>query len=821
MPNKTIFLNTINAFEETVGQTFIDRIDLEKRLQEAWKKDSTQGKVYYLEEYRNIFLDTLKVYADREISTAYRKNFAETPDLKKCLLKTDEALKTCAMSLIPELRNNEDVLSNMTFGESDPKKLKRSLSTLKTKYLTHKTAEDTASQRRPVAYAKFKETWEKGTSIRHIAEVVRNRETLNKMTLDEKIDYALAIDSYRKDKTHPLPLDSKAEQLLDEAIDEWKKEIGCARDISIDEFVAARYFQSAQKLNDEEWLSKGVDDAIAEYDKTTNSAKKEIEQYKKLDESAKEEKARRESTVEAPGVTDEGLEMVGDFFKVEELTQEIEEVPTQKANRYYEETVEKFNQEYSLRISKEVFRDSVGKVSNLMVKARQEKEKFLAKGSVVVIEKGEEKLYTSDEYFKDYIEERKKSHQDELERLQNERQKAEKERQAILDRVKNLPEYVDEETRKTLVEGGETAYEEKCAAIDREIERAKRTLEEDLEATKRGIVIEKDGNKVRQYSSSQYYETHETKKEQHAYREYQKMYSRCFKDACKHIREKSYLEGKNPDYSKVAKDADKLFKTAMHNRDIFEDSKNVEIIQKSNFGAFTVEQLAEFVMEDQGSWALNQSTEQAWTLQKTAAKKIYAKIREAEKERPDVKPADRIKSLLERKKVAFQKGEISRKELLDYMIAADAHMQKDYPTTRSRFFSGQYSKEKVAINLCREALGLEKNSSLRVAMNAEYTALAKKNTKDEIFSSLEKEVKAAPTFESQKKTHDSEHKVVQDKILAEKKASLAKLKELDREPITIPTLDERKVILFQEPRVKPVKAPLQIQQNLNLQGNRG
>ncbi len=31
MPNKTIFLNTINAFEETVGQTFIDRVDLEKR----------------------------------------------------------------------------------------------------------------------------------------------------------------------------------------------------------------------------------------------------------------------------------------------------------------------------------------------------------------------------------------------------------------------------------------------------------------------------------------------------------------------------------------------------------------------------------------------------------------------------------------------------------------------------------------------------------------------------------------------------------------------------------------------------------------------
>jgi uracil-DNA glycosylase len=54
------------------------------------------------------------------------------------------------------------------------------------------------------------------------------------------------------------------------------------------------------------------------------------------------------------------------------------------------------------------------------------------------------------------------------------------------------------------------------------------------------------------------------------------------------------------------------------------------------------------------------------------------------------------------------------------------------------------------------------------------------------------------------------------RILAEKKATLEKLRTEGREPITIPNLDERKAILNDKPRVPPINPEKQLQQNLAL-----
>ena len=57
---------------------------------------------------------------------------------------------------------------------------------------------------------------------------------------------------------------------------------------------------------------------------------------------------------------------------------------------------------------------------------------------------------------------------------------------------------------------------------------------------------------------------------------------------------------------------------------------------------------------------------------------------------------------------------------------------------------------------------------------------------------------------------------MQDRLVAEKVAKIEELKTKDREPISIPELDERKAILQQEPRVKPVQPAVEVQRNLNI-----
>jgi hypothetical protein len=57
------------------------------------------------------------------------------------------------------------------------------------------------------------------------------------------------------------------------------------------------------------------------------------------------------------------------------------------------------------------------------------------------------------------------------------------------------------------------------------------------------------------------------------------MFSRIFKDACKNIKEQNYPKGLVSDFSAVARDLDKLCKSAMYISNIYDDEKNMEIIQ--------------------------------------------------------------------------------------------------------------------------------------------------------------------------------------------------------------------------------------------------
>lgn len=792
MPNKTIFLNTIKSLESLAGFSIANRDELENKLKTAWEADATEGKSNFLDVYREIFRATLTSWIEKEAVDAHASK--KLPNFQKCLVQTDESLKTCAMALIPALRENEDVLSNMTFGVMERATLQSEIKSASEKCLSREIHVAEAQKRKTAAYNKYKSVWA-GTIVRNITELVRDKTALGLMSQEEKLEFALALEVYRDEGIGARKFDEREKELIDDALAAWKVEVGGENFESLDEFVVNQYFEHAQNVVSEERIADEIQGAIMKYNEKENPSKKEVEGYKTLEATTKKEKAEKEKSGQYAELTDDTAEMVGDFFAQFELAQEITEIGSRKERKYLEDKLQEINKKYGMHISAEKLRTSIEQVSALMIEAREEKEFFLSKDTVVVIENGVEKTYNAKEYFKDFIEEANKEYNDTIKELEEERKKLQ-----------------GNENKKE----GEDSFKERSAKLDKEFARAKLELEEALSAAQGGVVIEKDGETFRQYKASEYYDIRETKKEQAAYGEYQKMFGRCYRDICTKMKAENYAVGKKTDFSSIAKDVDELFKTAMYVSEVYSNDRNMEVVQKCSFGGFSAEQLSSLAVEiEKDAWAINQSSEEAWSKQKEQAKNILAQWNKEERLNASVLPADRVKNTLADRQAAFQKGDISRKELLDYMIAADAHLQKNFGTRSQRIFGRkQYKLEKGALDSCRTALGLNKKDSLRVAMNSEYAKMAKSMSKEEIFKSIEKKANSVPSFEEEKNAFAREHTNMQDKIKAEKQVALDKLKKEDREPIVVDSENERKRIVSQKPRVQPVENALNLQQSL-------
>ena len=812
MPNRTIYLNIVKDIEKNTGLG--NQIDLEKRLQEAWERDESKEKSDFLAEYRNIFQVVLKAWTGNEVTRVFRALSDEKPKFQQCLLAVDESLKLCAMALLPNLRDNEDVLSNMTFGVMEKSKIRGELIAARGSVASPRTAEREMKARQAEAYSRYKDSWEK-TPAQDIADVVKNEKKLGSMSEKEKTDFALALNLYLRDESLEKPFKEDEKGLLTVATSEWKKVLACPKEESLEEFIGAKYFKHAQKIADNEWLAKELEGAITEYNKPPHPSKQEIEKYKELEQKTAQSKKESERKQYSTNVTDDMSVMVGDFFMQEELTQELAEETVRKERKMLTEKVAETNRKYSMRISGEKLRTSIEQISSLMVKAREEKEKFLSKDSVIVIENGEEKVYSVQEYYKADIEESNKKYLEIVNQVEAERENIKRKYDKVLQTTNKTEKELGKEMAESIRQDAARDYKEESAALDRELARANRGLREQQEAYQGGIVIEKNGDTIKRYKSSEYYETRETQKEQTAYSEYQKMFAKVFEDACKNAREKDYLKGKITDYASIAKDVDTLFKTAMYVSGVYENSKNTEFVQKCSFGGFSTEQLSESVAKIKGDlWSENQSSEQAWTHQKSEAKRIVAEWVEAEKTNPKAKSGELIQETLEKRRKEYKKGLISKKEMFDYMIAAEAHLQK-----RSAIFSitptGKYAMDEL--NLCRLVTGLKRNDSLRVAMNTEYAKMANSLYKEKIFRTIQDSVGAPPNFEAEKESLNKKHQEVKEEIRAEKQKMLDKLRTEGREPISIPALDERKTILYQKPRVQQIKSPAQTQKNLNLE----
>ena len=329
---------------------------------------------------------------------------------------------------------------------------------------------------------------------------------------------------------------------------------------------------------------------------------------------------------------------------------------------------------------------------------------------------------------------------------------------------------------------------------------------------KGGIVCEKNGDSIKKYKASEYYETHETAKEKQGYEALEKMYKRAFTDACTKAKAQTYKDVKAVDFAKVAKETDDLFKTAMYTAGVFDNEKNNEILFKGSFGGLGPERLAEIAHTASGAnWDLNPNGDEAWKLQSQKAKAILLDWKVKSKGSDVTKI---LKEDLDKKVLDYSKGQIDKKQLLDYTIAAEANVQREYNTFTKRLLSfGKSGQQQKAILKCRKALGIGEHDSLRAHMGKLYQDQKQQMSKENILKSLNGLMEKSLDISSSKKALDIEHQILKDKELAQALQKQEEIKRSKRKPIVIEELNEKNIILSSNPKSKPVVP----QNNKNLQ----
>lgn len=788
--NKIVFDNCINILEGEAKIALIDKEQFATALRDAWEKDKSTAKVEFLGTYGKIFRSTLEKWTIHEAEAAFQSRSDTMPNFGKNLLCVEQNLKLSAMALIPELRENKDVLSNMTFGGVQPNALNKEFTSVTRQFTLPKKIEKAVAEREQQAYKTYADKWANLT-VRRITEVAYSEEKLASMSRDEKINYRLALGVYlskmsgkkevvdNKEVVVGQKIGDKEIDLIESAIAVFNTDLKWYKNSSIVDNLGDEYSRQASKIHDQDRIYREVQQTITAYNQSPNPAADEITKYKLLHEDAQKVKADKERTIEN-SFEDEAVSAVGDLFAIAEAEAELNDVYTSKERTFLNQKVDRFNETYKMRIGQEKFRTSIDQVSRLMMSAREEKERFLDPENVVVIENGKERVVRAEEYFATEIAEVEKQYQDSLSALEG------KERSADLERQK------------------------------KEIEKEHKT---GLARLHGGIVIEKNGDVATRFVASDYFDTHETTHEQYAYSEYQKMYGRIFADACRSVKEENYAKGTPVNYGEVAKDVDEMFKSAMFESRMYDNAKNEEMVEKCNFGGFSTEQLANIAVgvKDE-KWSLNQKSEQAWQQQSDMAKKILSDWHQAEKQKGAQSSTFNVQKDLLTKSQAFKNGEIGKKELLDYTLAAESHLQRNFNGRWKKLFNFiQYRNEMAAIRGCRSMLGLNEKASLRAELSNIYAASASQMQKENVFQAMDEVVGNSLSFDTAKEKFETEHKQVKDAVKEQKQAAFNDLMESGREPLVIEELDERKAILHQGPRVKPIGGQVQLMQNRNLQ----
>ena len=209
----------------------------------------------------------------------------------------------------------------------------------------------------------------------------------------------------------------------------------------------------------------------------------------------------------------------------------------------------------------------------------------------------------------------------------------------------------------------------------------------------------------------------------------QKMLGELFKSTIKPAFEiekhASYHEHRLPDYTEIAKSANELLRSAMYGfTDLYHSPDTKDLFKATALGGLNAKDIAALT-EGESSWSMDQKSDEAWEIQSGDAKNLADKWLSGEK--PYEKMISEMKALVK----ADKDGVVDRKEILTRLTAAEwllvnnDKMMIDDPEDPLNKLPNWGNRYWKALTEAREALGIDKHTSMRDLIQSDYAASAK------------------------------------------------------------------------------------------------
>ena len=209
----------------------------------------------------------------------------------------------------------------------------------------------------------------------------------------------------------------------------------------------------------------------------------------------------------------------------------------------------------------------------------------------------------------------------------------------------------------------------------------------------------------------------------------QKMLGELFKSTIKPAFEiekhASYNEHRLPDYTEIAKSANELLRSAMYGfTDMYHSPDTKNLFEATAFGGLNAKDIVALT-EGESRWSMDQKSDEAWEIQSGDAKNLADKWLSGDK--PYEKMISEMKALAK----ADKDGVVDRKEILTKLTAAEwllvnnDKMMIDDPEDPLNKLPNWGNRYWKALTEAREALGIDKHTSMRDLIQSDYAASAK------------------------------------------------------------------------------------------------
>ena len=209
----------------------------------------------------------------------------------------------------------------------------------------------------------------------------------------------------------------------------------------------------------------------------------------------------------------------------------------------------------------------------------------------------------------------------------------------------------------------------------------------------------------------------------------QKMLGELFKSAIKPAFEiekhASYNEHRLPDYTEIAKSANELLRSAMYGfTDMYHSPDTKNLFEATAFGGLNAKDIAALTKGD-SLWSMDQKSDEAWEIQSREAKMIADKWLEDDK--PYEKMINEMKDIIDthKTKIASRKDICDKLTAAEWLLMGNEKMMVEDPNDPINPIPNWGNRYWKALSEAREALGIDKHTSMRDLIQADYAASAK------------------------------------------------------------------------------------------------